>query len=344
MTKLPKVAVVGAGAIGGTVAACAAAAGEDVTLFVRDEAAASRLRKDGLRVTGARAAVARPPVATLGSGNGSRFDMVFLATKLPQLAETVRAFAPRLSDHGFFVTLQNGLPEESVAAASPAHAPVGAVVEFGATNAGDGAIEVTSRGRFVVGELRGPVTPRVHAAAGVLSRAFPTKATHNLAGHRWAKLITNSCISTLGGVSGTTLGECLDDPRARNVFLSIVTEGVETAGRHGVLLERVGGRLSLPSLSLADERQRKGLRFLKKHLVLRVVGRSYRRVRTSMLQDLERGRRTEIDWLNGEISGVARRYGVPTPTNDALVALVKKIEAGKRVPSPALFAEVPSLA
>ena len=186
----------------------------------------------------------------------------------------------------------------------------------------------TGPGHFIVGPWPRPRARDEPAAyrdvAAVLAEAAPVQASANMLGVKWTKLLVNSCISTLGVVAGQELGVLLRDRRAQEAFLRIVEEGHAAGRAAGVRFEAVSG--FRPGLFAA--------RIPGRRLLLSIVARRYRRHRSSSLQSLERGQRTEVDYLNGHIAATARRHGLPAPVNAALSAVVHRIEAGDARPSP----------
>jgi 2-dehydropantoate 2-reductase len=122
----------------------------------------------------------------------------------------------------------------------------------------------------------------------------------------------------------------------RRLALSIISEVVDVAEARGIAPEPVGGTLDIHRLYLAPDRRAStfGLDLIARHAIMLAVGLKFRRLKSSMLQSLERGRRTEIDFMNGYVVERGRERGVSTPVNAALTALVHEIEAGTRPSSP----------
>jgi 2-dehydropantoate 2-reductase len=137
--------------------------------------------------------------------------------------------------------------------------------------------------------------------------------------------VINSCITTLGAICGQYLGEMLRIRKARNMFIGIIREGMDVAGAMGLRVEPVS-RLDLGSFLRGAGPASK----LKRHALIRLIGFKYRKLKSSSLQSLERGERTEIDFFNGFIAARGKELGVKTPLNEFLTACVKDIEAGRR--------------
>ncbi|MFH1810268.1 MAG: ketopantoate reductase C-terminal domain-containing protein, partial [Pseudomonadota bacterium] len=208
---------------------------------------------------------------------------------------------------------------------------VSAIVGWGGTMHGPGDVERTGPGAIHLGELDGRRSERVLALQRLLEPTGEVVVSDNIRGALWSKLAINCTITTAGALTGQTLGAMLGGRRARTAFLGVYREVIDTALALGVKLERIATDpmlLYLPTDSGAFRRW-------SKDLLVHLVGLRYRRLKSSSLQSIERGRRTEIDFLNGYVVEQARSAGVATPLNAALTRLIKEIEQGQRVPSPA---------
>jgi 2-dehydropantoate 2-reductase len=328
--------VVGAGAIGSVLGASLLAAGaaDSVTVLTTNPLILRALRERGFRLTGKTrlSHVPAPEVlAELGPGVAP-FDYVLLATQPPQVDDAAERAAPFLAKDGRLVCLQNGLCEERVARVVGRERVIGAVVAWGASMVEPGVYDRTSNGGFALGRLDGPPDGAVLALAGMLASVGPVKVTGNLLGARWSKLAINCAISTLGTIGGDRVGVLMRRAFVRRLVLEVMTETVAVARRASVRLEKVAGTVDLDWLALTEEDRAAGgsARLATKHAVLVAAGFRYRRLRSSMLAAIERGRPPAVDFLNGEVvaHGVAR--GVPTPVNRAACDLVWKISRGER--------------
>ncbi len=326
------VLVIGPGAIGAVVAARIAQSGIPVITACRTEATAQHIRAQGVAAKGL-----RRDDAVLVDAITSPDDLeaepaaAVLATKCQDAPDALATWLPSLPDCPI-VAMQNGLQEDELIPLAPKQV-MACCVTFPATLMGPGQSAVTGPGGFVIG----PWPTRELAMAGqradyagvatLLARAMPTRVSGNMLGIKWTKLLVNSCITTLGAVSNTTLGELLADKTARQLFLAVTTEGYRAGLADGVRFEPVNGfrpdRVALaPRTGFAGQQLR--------HLFLQLVGAKYRRHRSSSLQSLERGARTEVDYLNQVIVETARRRGLDAPVNAALVEMVHQVEAGTR--------------
>lgn len=321
-----KILVVGAGAIGGVTGGLVSRAGYDVRFLEKDRRAVDRIRASGLAVFTPRGnfSVSPPVHAEVAEVDGP-VDIIFLATKATALPGVVIGLKPLMGPATVIVSLQNGLCEEVIAGVVGKDATIGCVIGWGATLHEPGVVEMTSKGEFTVGRLDGRTDEALLGVQGILAAAAPATISDNIMGHLYGKLVINSCITTLGAICGLYLGQMLRIRKARNMFIAIIKEGMDVAGAMGLRVEPVS-RLDLGSfLKGAGAPGR-----LKRHALIRLVGFKYRRLKSSSLQSLERGERTEIDVLNGYIVARGRELGVRTPLNEFLTARVKDIEAGRR--------------
>jgi 2-dehydropantoate 2-reductase len=323
----------GCGSVGGVIAGGLLRARHEVAIVTHNDEISRAINADGLRLTTPEGQWTVPTTAHthLDEVTGP-FDAVYLAMKATEVEQAARDVADHLSPEGYVVTLQNGVVEDRVSDIVGRERVIGALVGWGATMHAPGVYEMTSRGEVVVGELDGQVTPRVQRLKAMLEAATPTTISTNIHGVLWSKLAINCVITTLGAVTGQLLGEMLRHRAVRRLALAITSEVVDVAEAHGISLEPVGGTLDIYRLYLPSDRRAGGFSFdmIGKHAIMLVVGLKFRRLKSSMLQSLERGRHPEIDFMNGYVMERGQEKGVPTPINAALTAMVREIEAGTR--------------
>jgi 2-dehydropantoate 2-reductase len=325
-----KILVQGVGGIGGVMAARLIRAGHETTLVTSNPAITQAINEEGLRVKTLKEEFTQRVKAftTLDElPADSRHDFSLLIMKANSVVDVARATVPFLEPgKGYLVTCQNGIVEDAVAAAVGADKVVSAIIGWGGTMHSPGVYEKTGPGAIHIGELDGRVTDRVKLLAGVLKSVTPVVVSENMRGALWSKLSINCIITTIGALTGEVLGQMLKDRTIRRVFLEVYREVVDTAEARGVKLVRIAAHPKLLYLKANAG----WLSKLIKDLLMRVVGLRYGKLRSSMLQSLERGRKTEIDFLNGYVVAQAKEAGVDVPFNQALVRIVKEIEDGKR--------------
>jgi 2-dehydropantoate 2-reductase len=342
----PRLLVVGCGGIGGIVAAHLFEQGHDVTALTTNALIADAINTEGFRVRGdGSPGTVRGRAVRELDARVQPFDYVFLATQPPQVEEAARRALPALAPGGAMVCFQNGLCEERIAAVAGPERTFGAIVAWGGSMVEPGVYDRTSAGGFVLGRLpespdrpyRAPIREdaRLDELARILEAIGPTTVSENLAGARWSKLAINCAISSIGTVGGDRLGVLMRHRFVRRLALEIMTETVAVARVLGVRLEKVSGTLDLEWIALTDAERTASAStgLVAKHALLLAVGARYRRLRSSMLAAIERGRPPAVDFLNGEVVTRGNALGVATPINTAIREQVLAIAAGRDRPS-----------
>lgn len=323
-----KTIVVGAGAIGGTVAVLLREAGYDVRIMCHSESSKKLIEEEGFILNGAKgehkvAFTCYSDVSELGD---EKFDIVIIATKYAHMAECAKMMLPYLAENGLVIGMQNGLLTDELAAIVGRERAVGCMIGFGATRNSPNNVTMTSLGEFYVGMLDGRTTKVLEVFAEMLRSVLPTKITLEIKRRQYSKLIINSCINAVAGITGKTLGEILKDVRARDLFLNIAREGMAVAKAMKISVPKYGVMLEYRLLALGNN---KAYNSVCKFVVM-MVGKLYSDVKPSTLQSLEKGEKTEIDILNGYFVENGAKYGVETPVNTRLVQMIHEIEAGRR--------------
>lgn len=327
-----RILVVGAGAIGGVTAAHLVRAGHDVVVLDADAEHVALLNGPGLLFDefGARSRIRIPAVtATDGLTGGVNYALV--TVKCRHLEAALRPLHEAdLVDT--YVSLGNGLVQDTVAGIVGERRMVAGIVEWGATNVGPGHLRQTTTAPFVVGELDGTTTERVVRLAGLLGDAAAgTHISTAIRGRIWAKLLLNSTFSGLGAVGGALYGEVAADPVGREVAFRTWAEGYEVAAALGVELDEVFG------VRPGDLVVRTDVDHATAATALESLMAGAAPTKASMLQDLERGALTEVDVINGGVVATGRLLGVPTPLNAEITAIVHEYERGVGVPDRRAF-------
>ncbi|MBS2013876.1 MAG: 2-dehydropantoate 2-reductase [Deltaproteobacteria bacterium] len=346
MSESPRFLVVGCGAIGGVLTGSLAESGQDVTVLTTNDGIHAAVAERGLKLVGEGAPRTVRASVALGAdrlaAEGKTFDYVLLATQPPQVEEAARSVLPLLAEKGAMICLQNGLCEERVAKIAGDDRVIGGVVAWGATMPEPGLYERTAAGGFTLGRLDGRPLDAAHdGLVRALEAVGPVETTENLRGKRWSKLAINCAISTLGTIGGDRLGALMQHRFVRRLALEIMTETVEVARKEKVRLEKVSGTLDLNWIALDENEKRVAgsPSLFAKHGLLLAVGFRYRRMRSSMLSAIERGRTPAVDFLNGEVVDRARLHGIPVPVNATLRDTVWSIAQGKKSAGLALLRE-----
>lgn len=328
MNAQPRILVMGAGGIGGIVASTLMEVGSPVTAVSTNASIRAAVDTGGFRVVDeGEERTVRGWVSPAPEG---KYDLAILATQPPQVEDAARTALPHLNEDAEVVVLQNGLCEDRIAAIVGKERVIGGIVAWGASMPEPGRYERTAAGGFSLGRMNGAVDANLRRVAELLEAVGPVTLTTNLAGARWSKLALNCAVSALGTIAGERLGGLVRVRRYRRLALEIMTEAVAVAKAESISLEKVAGTLDLQwiALSEADRASSGSLSLAGKHALLVAVGLRYRRMRSSMLAAIERGRTPAIDFLNGEIVARGGARGIPTPFNQRVVETVWSISKG----------------
>lgn len=328
-----RTAVMGAGSLGIIIGALIAKGGVDVELIDINEENVNALNKKGARIIGP-LEVTVPVKACTPEEMHGQYDLVLLLTKQWNNAAALPKLLPHLGADSTVCTLQNGIPEESVAESVGMARTVGGTVGFGAIWREPGVSELASTMEvlrnfaFDIGEMTNRVTPRLEAVARILGHVGKCALIENFTGARWAKLLMNATFSGMSAALGCTFGDVLHNDQAMGYLARIADETVKTAHAHGVrLITMQDYDFNQFELQEPDDLQTRLMpvyqRIWSRHMA----------TKASMLQDLEKGRPCEIDFINGHVCVKGKKKGLPTPVNDHVVKLVKRIETTKQLPN-----------
>lgn len=320
------VVVWGAGAMGGTLAAHMAAAGEDVMAVDRWPDHVEAIHARGLRITGPVAELTARPSACLPAELRGRYRLIFLCVKAHHTEAAVRALAPHLDDDGVVVSVQNGLNERVIARAVGQERTLGCFVNFGADVVAPGLVHWGGRGAVVVGELDGADTERAREVLGLFRTMEPdARLTENIHGYLWAKLAYGALLFATA-LTNASIADVLASDEHRPVLIALAREVVAVADAREVRLEPFDG--FDPSAFLASAGDAAAGRSLDD---LVAFNRRSAKTHSGVWRDLAVHRReTEVDAQIGIVAQLGREAGVATPLVRRLVALIHEVEAGKR--------------
>jgi len=346
---MTRIAFVGAGAVGGYVGTSLTAAGHDVTLIDPWPAHVEAMRAHGMHLFGMTEAenrvVAVNAMHLTEVQNLARqrpIDIAFISVKSYDTEWATQMIRQYLAPGGYVVSLQNCINEERIAAIVGWGRTLGCVVGGGV------GVELFEPGHvrrtmsknpnvvaFHVGEPHGRITRRASDLAAMLNDVDVAHATDNLWGERWTKLCVNGMRNGVSAATGLG-GNARDGHDAvRRVCIRLGGESVRVGQALGFTLGRIG-MLDPERLALAGEGDRDALAEIEA-LMLAGSNTSARSdlQRPSMAQDMAKGRRTEIEFMNGFIALKGAEVGVPAPTHAMLTGVVKRVERGELAANPA---------
>jgi 2-dehydropantoate 2-reductase len=316
----------GAGAIGGTLGAYLARAGQDVTGVDTVVEHVDAIKQDGLRVTGPMDEFAvRVPAFTPQTLSGT-WDEIILATKAHHTDAAIRALRPHLTGDGYVVSAQNGLNELAIAVVVGAERTVGAFVNFGSDYLEPGVIHYAGHGAVVVGEIDGRITPRVTAICDAW-RHFDPRAivTPNIWGYLWGKEAYGAMLFATA-LTNESIADALAMPAYRHLYIALAREILAVAAARDVRPETFDGFDSAAYLTTAPAgAAERSLDALVAH------NRRSAKSHSGIWRDLAvRRRPTEVDAQLGIVVSLGDQAGVPTPLTARLVTLIHEIERGAR--------------
>jgi len=305
---MAKVAIVGCGAMGSVYAALMADAGHEVHAVTLWPDHAEAMRTHGLRVEGASGdrTVRLASAGTDTNGIGP-CDLVVIATKAFDVAAAARSSVKLLGPDTVVQTIQNGLgsPEVAAPVLGKDRLAVGVVGGFGASMRAPGHAHHNGMEMIRFGAFAGLPTLSLRASARIWESAgFAVSLFDDVTRMAWEKLIMNVAFSGTSCTTGLTIGEVMADPNAWSVAQGCAREAIAVAGAANVRLD-VGDPIE--------------------HI--RKLGGKIPNARPSMLLDYNAGRRGEVDAINGSIPRLGKRYGIPTPVNETVVAIIKARES-----------------
>jgi 2-dehydropantoate 2-reductase len=304
-TSWPRVAVFGAGAVGCYFGGMLARAGAPVTLIGRP-AHVEAMRRDGLLLDTLRFKEAVRVAADTEPSAVAGHDVVLFCVKSGDTEAGAQAIAPHLAENAVVVSLQNGVDNPARIRPHVRAEVLGVVVYVGCEMAGPGHVRHTGRGDLVIGGLRGSPAGerRAREVAAAFERAgVPCVVSADVDADLWIKLIVNCAYNPASALSRLQYGRILSVPEGPDLMRAVVTEAIAVAKAEGVNLDADG---------LVDK--------------VLGVGKAMPTQISSTAQDINLGKRTEIDALNGHVARRGAALGVPTPVNATLWRLVKLLE------------------
>ena len=344
-----RIAIVGAGALGGYTGGYFAQQGQDVTLIDMWPENIEAIRSRGLALDGVtpeekftvRNIKTMHLTEVQSLSKQKPIDIAFVAVKSYDTEWATMLIKPYLAPEGYVVSLQNCVNEEKIAGIVGWGKTVGVVASVISVEMFDAARirRTAAKGGdkhtvFRIGEVHGVVTARVRELAEMFSMIDSAKATTNLWGERWSKLTQNGMRNGVSAVTGLTTPQCDLDAGVRRFAIQLGAEAVRVGQALGYELEKIGG-LKPELLVRAAEGQRDAIAEVEQQLIARAKDNPRGDIqRPSMAQDIAKGRRTEIDFMNGYIVDKGRTLGIPTPLHEKLVDLVHRVERGEIEASP----------
>ena len=329
MPTSQKIAFLGTGAIGASLVRALYLNQVPFTILVRD-----KKRKADLLAEGIKYRLRNLTEVKLGGqyevrtiAEAEKYDYLFLGMKTPHLKAAGKTAKKLLEKDGRVILLQNGLPEGCVTGLKEEQI-ISGIVGYNTQRLPDGSYFQSNPGHLILG-----TSERMPAILKTgLEPHQPVLLTNNSQGFRWNKLAINSVINGLGAITGLALGSLFSRLDGRRAAIRLIKETAAVMKGLRILEGIVPGTISVYRLAAMPA--------ILQHAIIYVLGRKYAKIRTSMLQDIDKGVKTEVDEIHGAIINAAKEAGVEVPLTKAIVERVHRLEAGKAQPSPAALAEL----
>ncbi len=310
-----RIVVVGAGAVGCFYGGMLARQGLDVTLIARSEHVQA-ITAQGLHMNCQTFQAHVPVRATTELSAAAQADLVLLCVKSPDTEVTGQALRPLLSPHAVVLSLQNGVDNASTLQRLLPNPVFPAVVYVATAMEGPGRLKHNGRGELVIGEMhtpgaltipegQGPSAQRLltEVAALFTSAGVPCDISAQVKNALWFKFLINCVVNAVSAIGQIEYGRMVQVPEVRTLLGQLTTEFLAVADAEGVHFDRADVDKTFDGLY-----------------------RSMAGQRSSTAQDIARGKRTEIEHLNGLLTRLGAQHGIPTPTHQALYGLIKLLE------------------
>jgi 2-dehydropantoate 2-reductase len=343
-----RIAVIGAGAIGGYTGGHLAHNGFDVTLIDPWPEHIETIRKDGLAIEGVTQeefVCARPTTMHLTEvqdlAKQKPIDIAMVSVKSYDTEWAAMLIGQYLAPDGYVVSLQNCMNEERIAGIVGWDKTVGVIPALlGAELYAPGRVRRTAaKGSspyevYRVGEVHGRITKRLEELAAMIRTIDSVKETTNLWGERWSKLCVNGMANGVAAATGMSGNDMNRDDKIRRLSIRLAGEGVRVGQALGYQLEHIRAH-DPETIARAAEGDRAALDEVESAILAGLQSNTRSELaRPSMGQDMLKGRRTEIDFINGVIAAKGQEVGLPAPTHVKLIEAVKQVEHGKTPARP----------
>jgi 2-dehydropantoate 2-reductase len=301
-----KIVIVGPGALGSIVAAFLSKANEDIWLLDKDKERASLINKHGIHVEGLGTDFEAKIKASANAQEIGKADLVIICVKSYSTKEAVNQAKPLIGQDTKVITLQNGIGNiEIISEVVGQEKVIGGVTNLGATLLEPGKVKYAGKGETVIGRIDGKIPVEMRSIRQLFNKAgLEMRISRDIKALLWSKLIINVGINALTAITHLHNGKLIEFEGTKRILRDAVTEAIRVAKRKRIKL-------------IYDDP------LAKVEAVCEATAANV----SSMLQDVLRKKRTEIDFINGVIVRQGQELGIPVPINSLLVDLVKTIEA-----------------
>ena len=325
-----RAAIYGAGAMGTVLGAYITRAGKQIDLITHNIPHVTALKQSGAHIIGSIDFTISVTALTPEEMSG-KYDVIFLMTKQRNNREICEFLKDYLAEDGAICTMQNGLPEPIVASVIGAVRTLGCAVSWGATFIGEGCAELTSSTDRLTFSLGGILENANHLedVKELLSCMGSVTVERNFLGARWSKLAINSAFSSLSAITGFTFGQVSSGRNTAPIALAMLNEAFAVAAACGVKIEKIQGHDIVRIYKCNG-----GLKKVIALKLLPLAMKHHKNLVSGMYFDLNAGRKSDIDFINGVIVHSAKNFGMSAPLNSKVLEIAHKIEQGELTVSP----------
>ncbi len=322
-----RIAVIGCGGIGGVVAGILGSQESDVLCVDINKDTVKRINDRGIRLYGKKGNINTSvrAVSSIGDEEGE-FDVIVITVKSMVLRDVFELNKDHLSNDGLILTLQNGIEILDIVKDFPDVKTVAGAVGYNSQIDEKGEYIVTAQGGITIGNLTTGSDEDLLRLKNIFEPGILIDINRNITGVLWSKLLIVCGVTGLGGCSGLRLGELLGHREARQLFYRVVTEGASVSKKLGIQLEKFGRAINPEKFG--DHKG--GYPIFARYLLLKLIGITRQNIKAGIILDIERGNRTEVDFINGAVVKAGMALGIDTTVNREIVRVVKEIEQGNR--------------
>ena len=337
MENKPKILLLGIGSIGGIIASQLIKGNfVSCTLVTNNDGITKAIKELGLEVNDVKKEekinVRAQNIFTKLEQVTGTFDYIFFMMKAKHIDNTILQAKNYLNPSGYVVSFQNGLVHEKFYQIY-GNQMIIAIVLFNSIMIKPGTYILSKSESIVIGTPYPIESGILEELQYILSPVTDCQITNNILGTCWTKLAINCAINSLTAITGRPLGEVLKKKFGKETFFAIIQEVIDVAEKLEIKLAKV----KIDPYLLYQTVNTPFFKKCMQIVMINKIAKKYSTIYPSMLQDIKKGKITEIDYLNGYISNVGKQLNVPTPANDEMVNLIKKIETNLLKPDPYLL-------
>ena len=325
-----KILIIGAGAIGGSLACYLARQNCDITVLESRQEVCDLINENGLTLKTSKGVItAKVKAMTSLTENNNDFRYCFSATRAYHLQSAVKSVLDKLPSETLIISMNNGICLDALVEVVGKKRAVCCSINYGVGIEEAGKYFIKIEGGLVIGMADGYCPQSLIELNNLLNNAVGCAVTDNIIGALYSKMLINACITSVAVLSGQTLGEILKRRAGKEIFLSIIKEGVLTAQAANINIPKYNGKLNYYTLTKETLPAK-----IYRKLYFAVLTAKYKKRTSATLEALKRGVSTETEFYNGYIVKLGKSLGIDTPVNRKICEKIKEIEKDLTLISP----------